>query len=78
LLPDGRLEVFSRGIRNSVGFDWHPRTRELWFTDNGRDFLGNDAPADELNRARKPGLDFGFPHCHAGVLPDPVFGLATP
>jgi glucose/arabinose dehydrogenase len=67
-------EFFARGIRNSVGFDWHPQTRELWFTDNGRDLLGHDAPPDELNRAPRPGLHFGYPFCHGGELPDPAFG----
>ncbi|HEV8264692.1 MAG TPA: PQQ-dependent sugar dehydrogenase [Gemmatimonadales bacterium] len=68
------LEVFARGVRNSVGFDWNPITRELWFTDNGRDWLGPDEPPDELNRAPRAGVDFGFPHCHAGVVLDPDFG----
>lgn len=72
---NGRAEVFARGIRNSVGYDWHPDTHELWFTDNGRDLLGNDAPPDELNRAPAAGMHFGYPYCHAGELPDPVFGL---
>jgi glucose/arabinose dehydrogenase len=67
-------EVFARGIRNTVGFDWHPQTRELWLTENGRDDLGNDIPPDELNRAPQPGLDFGFPYCHGGDTPDPEFG----
>jgi glucose/arabinose dehydrogenase len=67
-------EVFARGIRNTVGFDWHPRTHELWFTDNGRDWLGNDSPPDELNRAPKAGLDFGYPYCHGGDIADPEFG----
>ena len=67
-------EIFARGIRNTVGFDWHPQTRELWFTDNGRDWLGDERPADELNRAPRAGLHFGFPHCHQGDLPDPEFG----
>jgi glucose/arabinose dehydrogenase len=75
MLPDGsKQEVFARGIRNSVGFDWHPVTGELWFTDNGRDWLGDDLPADELNRAARPGLHFGFPYCHQGDLPDPEHG----
>ena len=73
-LKTGVFEVYSRGIRNSVGFDWHPQTRELWFTDNGRDWLGDDLPADELNRAARAGLHFGFPYCHQGDLPDPEFG----
>jgi glucose/arabinose dehydrogenase len=59
--PDGSgLEVFASGIRNTVGFAWEPATGELWFTDNGRDMLGDDVPDDELNRAPGPGLDFGF------------------
>jgi glucose/arabinose dehydrogenase len=73
--PDGsNLEVFAEGVRNSVGFDWHPLTRELWFTDNGRDLLGDDVPSDELNVAWKPGLHFGFPFCHQGDVSDPQFG----
>ena len=73
--PDGSgFEVFARGERNSVGFDWDPRTRELWFTVNGRDLLGDDSPPDTLNHAPKPGLDFGFPYCHAGSIADPEFG----
>ncbi len=66
--------VFAFGVRNSVGFDWHPRTHELWFTDNGRDLLGDDLPPDELNHAPRAGMHFGFPYCHAGDLPDPEFG----
>jgi glucose/arabinose dehydrogenase len=73
--PDGSgLEVFASGVRNSVGFDWHPKTGELWFTENGRDELGNDIPPDELNHAARAGQHFGFPHCHAGVILDPEFG----
>lgn len=73
--PDGSgLEVFASGVRNSVGFDFHPETKELWFTDNGRDMLGDDLPSDELNRAYKAGLHFGFPYCHQGDTPDPEFG----
>jgi glucose/arabinose dehydrogenase len=73
--PDGSgLEVYARGLRNSVGFDWDPRTRELWFTNNGRDLLGDDSPPDTLNHAPKPGLNFGFPYCHAGAIADPEFG----
>lgn len=68
------LEVYARGIRNSVGFDWQPQTRALWFTDNGRDMLGDNAPPDELNRAPHAGLDFGFPFCHGGDISDPEFG----
>lgn len=73
--PDGSgLEVFARGIRNTVGFDWHPDTKELWFTDNGRDMLGDDTPPDELNRAPRKGMHFGFPYCHGGTIADPQFG----
>jgi glucose/arabinose dehydrogenase len=73
----GKAEVVARGIRNSVGYDWHPKTQALWFTDNGRDLLGNDAPPDELNHAPKAGMHFGYPYCHGGELPDPVFGLRS-
>jgi glucose/arabinose dehydrogenase len=68
------LEIFAHGVRNSVGFDWHPVTRELWFTDNGRDEMGDDVPNDELNVAPAPGLHFGFPYCHQGDVTDPQFG----
>jgi len=67
-------EIIARGIRNTVGFDWHPKTHELWFTDNGRDMMGDDVPPDELDRAPKDGLNFGYPYCHAGHIPDPEFG----
>lgn len=67
-------EIFSKGIRNSVGFDWHPETGELWFTDNGRDRLGDDIPADELNHAPKKGMHFGYPYCHQGDILDPELG----
>ena len=73
--PDGsQLEVYARGVRNSVGFDWHPQTKALWFTDNGRDWMGDDQPSCELNHAPKPGMHFGYPFCHAGTIPDPEFG----
>ena len=72
------VEVFARGIRNTVGFDWHPQTKELWFTDNGRDRQGDDVPPDELNHAPKPGLHFGYPYCHGGDIPDPEFGKKRP
>jgi len=67
-------ETYASGIRNSVGFTWHPTTGELWFTDNGRDMLGDDLPACELNRAPRQGLHFGYPYCHAGEISDPKFG----
>ncbi len=70
----GGREVYARGVRNSVGFDWHPDTGSLWFTDNGRDWLGDDAPPDELDRAPEPGLHFGFPHWHGRDHPDPEHG----
>ena len=70
----GKIEVVARGVRNTVGFDWHPQSGELWFTDNGRDWLGDDAPPDELNRLSKPGEHFGYPHCHGGKVADPEFG----
>ncbi len=72
------FEVFARGIRNSVGFDWHPETKELWFTDNGRDWLGDDLPPDELNHAPQAGLNFGFPYCHGKDVADPEFGTKRP
>lgn len=73
--PDGTgMEVYAKGIRNSVGFDWDPQTKELWFTDNGRDQLGDDIPNDELNRAPKAGMHFGYPYIHQGDTPDPQYG----
>lgn len=73
--PDGSgLEIFAHGIRNTVGFDWHPERGELWFTDNGRDWLGDDLPPDELNHAPQQGLHFGFPYCHGKDISDPEFG----
>lgn len=72
---DGSIpEIFAHGVRNTVGFDWHPNTGELWFTDNGRDWLGDDLPPDELNRAPRKGMHFGFPYCHGGTIADPEFG----
>jgi len=62
------------GIRNTVGFDWQPGSGKLWFTDNGRDWLGDDVPADELNRVDRDGMHFGFPYCHQGDLLDSEFG----
>jgi glucose/arabinose dehydrogenase len=72
------LEVYARGVRNSVGFDWEPANGELWFTDNGRDLLGDDSPPDELNHAPKPGMHFGYPYCHGGTIPDPEYGHRRP
>ena len=73
-VDSGKIEVVARGVRNTVGFDWHPGSGELWFTDNGRDLLGDDAPPDELNRLTKPGRHFGYPHCHGRAIADPEFG----
>lgn len=68
-------EIVARGVRNTVGFDFHPRTKELWFTDNQRDWLAEDMPVDELNRVANPGKDhFGFPYCHSGLMTDPELG----
>ena len=72
------LETVASGIRNSVGFDWSPLDQSLWFTDNGRDLLGDDSPSDELNRMQKAGADFGYPYCHQGDTPDPEFGAQRP
>jgi glucose/arabinose dehydrogenase len=69
----GKPEVVARGVRNSVGFDFHPGSGELWFTDNGRDWMGDDQPPDELNRLARPGQHFGFPHCHGDGLRDPEY-----
>jgi glucose/arabinose dehydrogenase len=67
------LEEYARGVRNTVGFAFHPATKALWFTDNGRDEMGDNTPSCELNVAPKPGMHFGFPYCHGGVVPDPDF-----
>jgi glucose/arabinose dehydrogenase len=73
--PDGSgMEVYATGVRNSVGLAFHPQNGQLWFTDNGRDMLGDDLPADELNYAPRQGMHFGFPYCHQGDLPDEEFG----
>ncbi len=74
----GNLEILASGIRNSVGFDWQPKTGQLFFNDNGRDYLGDDLPPDELNRWSQKGEDFGFPYCHAGTIADPQFGGKKP
>jgi glucose/arabinose dehydrogenase len=72
-LRGGKPEVIARGVRNSVGFDFHPDTGELWFTDNGRDWLGDDQPPDELNHLTKVGEHFGFPFCHGDGIKDPDY-----
>jgi glucose/arabinose dehydrogenase len=72
------MEIFAKGVRNSVGFTWHPTTKQMWFTDNGRDMLGDDLPSCELNTAPKAGLHFGYPYCHEGGVKDPEFGDKRP
>lgn len=73
--PNGtNQEVFASGVRNTVGFDWHPQSGELWFTDNGRDMMGDDIPPDELNKAPVKGLHFGYPFLHGKNIPDPEYG----
>jgi glucose/arabinose dehydrogenase len=79
-LDGSGMEIVARGVRNSVGFDFHPKTGELWFTDNGRDWAGEDGFDDELNRlpASMIGANFGFPYCHANGQPDPDVKSANP
>ena len=73
--PDGsNREIVAHGVRNTVGFTWHPQTGELWFTDNGRDLMGDDIPPCELNRVSEVGQHFGYPFCHAGTIKDPEYG----
>lgn len=67
-------EIVARGVRNTVGFDWHRETGELWFTDNGRDMMGDNIPPCELNKVSKVGQHFGYPYCHGGDIGDPQFG----
>jgi glucose/arabinose dehydrogenase len=77
--PDGSgYEVVARGVRNTVGFDWNPKSHELWFTDNGRDWLGDNQPPDELTHTPKAGMHFGYPYCHGGTIPDPEYGSKHP
>src|SRR5215468_9800543 len=73
-LDGSGAEVVALGVRNSVGFDWNPETKQMYFTDNGRDWLSEDVPEDELNRVTKVGEDFGAPYCYQGNIPDPEFG----
>jgi len=75
MMPDGSgLELYADGIRNTVGFDWHPETGRLWFTDNGRDGMGDNVPPDELNRVTERGQHFGFPYLHGRDVADPEYG----
>ncbi len=77
--PDGsNREIVARGVRNTVGFTWHPETGDMWFTDNGRDMMGDDIPPCELNRISEPGQHFGYPFCHGGTVKDPEFGNQRP
>ena len=77
--PDGtNREIYARGVRNTVGFTWHPETGDMWFTDNGRDMLGDDIPPCELNRISEAGQHFGYPFCHGGTVKDPEFGNQRP
>ncbi len=74
-LDGGDMKVVARGIRQVVGMDWHPVTKQLYFTENQRDWLSEEFPEDKLNRLTNPGKDnFGFPYCHQGNMPDPEFG----
>ena len=72
--PGAKPEIYAHGVRNSVGMTWHPETKELWFTDNGRDMLGDDIPDCELNKATTLGQHFGYPYWHAGTIKDPEVG----
>ncbi|MBM3540364.1 MAG: sorbosone dehydrogenase family protein [Alphaproteobacteria bacterium] len=77
--PDGSgLEIVAKGVRNTVGFDWDPRSGQLWFTDNGRDWMSEDGPEEELNRVSQIGAHYGFPYCHANGIPDPDFKKPNP
>ena len=73
-LDGSGAEVIAFGVRHSVGFDWNPTTKELYFSDNGRDWMSEDVPEDKLNRLTKVGQDFGAPYCYQGNIPDPEFG----
>src|SRR2546429_4642552 len=73
-LDGSGAEVIAKGVRNTVGFDWNPETKQLYFTDNGRDWMSEDVPEDELNRVTKVGEDFGAPYCYQGNISDPEFG----
>lgn len=77
--PDGSgREIFVKGVRNTVGFTWHPETGDMWFTDNGRDRMGDDIPPCEVNHVTEKGQHFGYPFCHGGTIADPEFGLVRP
>lgn len=77
--PDGsNREIYAKGVRNTVGFTWHPESGDMWFTDNGRDMLGDEIPPCELNHITEAGQHFGYPFCHGGVVKDPEFGDLRP
>lgn len=77
--PDGsNREIYAKGVRNTVGFTWHPESGDMWFTDNGRDMLGDDIPPCELNHISEAGQHFGYPFCHGGIVKDPEFGDQRP
>lgn len=71
---NGASTIYAAGIRNTVGLAWHPQTQQLWFSENGRDMLGDDVPPEEINQITAPSQHFGYPYIHAGNLPDPEFG----
>lgn len=73
-LKTGKKITLARGVRNTVGFDWHPKTGKLWFTDNGRDHMGDNLPPEEINILQKTGEHFGYPYCHGGDIKDPEYG----
>lgn len=73
-IKTNKVTKIASGVRNTVGFDWHPKTGKLWFTDNGRDMMGDDIPPEEINVLKKKGEHFGYPFCHAGTIKDPKFG----
>jgi glucose/arabinose dehydrogenase len=77
--PNGsQLEIYAKGIRNTVGFDWDPLTQKLWFTDNGADLMGDNLPPEKLNYAPTIGLHFGYPYYHGKDIPDPVYNKDLP
>nr|WP_299068187.1 sorbosone dehydrogenase family protein [uncultured Allomuricauda sp.] len=77
--PDGsNREIYAKGVRNTVGFTWHPETEQMWFTDNGRDMMGDDIPPCELNRVDQAGQHYGYPYCHGGTVKDTEFGDQFP
>ena len=73
-LDGSNREIYARGVRNTVGFTWNKQTEEMWFTDNGRDMLGDNYPPCELNKVTKPDQHYGYPYCHGGDISDPEFG----